>query len=80
MDVNVKRFRRKTGQNFLTVLWDACERRIKSSKRGKQVLLQKEDIENMKGYFVDGGYMGYVDGAYMLFAGEEDYFEYLEEI
>ena len=34
----------------------------------------------MKGYFVDGGYMGYVDGAYMLFAGEEDYFEYMEDL
>lgn len=34
----------------------------------------------MKGYFVDGGYMGYVDGSYMLFAGEEDYFEYMEEM
>ena len=49
-------------------------------KPGRQALLQKEDIENMKGYFVDGGYMGYVDGTYMLFAGEEDYFEYLEEM
>ena len=34
----------------------------------------------MKGYYVDGGYMGYVDGRYMLFAGEEDYFEYVEEM
>ena len=34
----------------------------------------------MKGYFVDGGYMGYVDGTYMLFSGEEDYFEYMEEM
>ena len=73
-------FSRKKKQNFLTVLLDIYERRMKSSKRGKQVLLQKEDIENMKGYFVDGGYMGYVDGAYMLFADEEDYFEYVEEM
>ena len=34
----------------------------------------------MKGYFVDGGYMGYVEGSYMLFAGEEDYFEYMENM
>lgn len=32
----------------------------------------------MKGYFVDGGYMGYVDGRYMLFASEDDYREYCE--
>jgi len=32
----------------------------------------------MKGYFVNNGYMGLVDGSYMLFASEEDYLEYLE--
>lgn len=33
----------------------------------------------MKGYIVDTGYMGYVDGTYMLFANEEDYREYFED-
>ncbi len=33
----------------------------------------------MKGYVVDTGYMGYVDGRYMLFANEEDYLEYFSE-
>ncbi|GFI16796.1 hypothetical protein IMSAGC009_01963 [Lachnospiraceae bacterium] len=32
----------------------------------------------MKGYFVSNGYMGLVDGSYMLFASEEDYLDYLE--
>lgn len=32
----------------------------------------------MKGYAVESGYMGYVDGAYMLFASEADYEEYVE--
>lgn len=32
----------------------------------------------MKGYVVYNGYMGLVDGNYMLFASEEDYLEYLE--
>ena len=31
----------------------------------------------MKGYIVRDGYMGLVDGEYMLFASEEDYQEYL---
>lgn len=31
----------------------------------------------MKGYTVESGYMGYVDGVYMLFASEADYEEYL---
>lgn len=34
----------------------------------------------MKGYYVASGYMGYVDGEYMLFTTEEEYREYMEEI
>ena len=34
----------------------------------------------MKGYYVDNGYMGYVNGTYMLFADETDYKEYLENL
>lgn len=33
----------------------------------------------MKGYNVEAGYMGYVDGEYILFADENDYCEYMEE-
>lgn len=33
----------------------------------------------MKGYFVSGGYMGYVNGGYQLFADERDYREYMED-
>lgn len=33
----------------------------------------------MKGYNTSDGYMGLVDGRYMLFATEGDYREYLEE-
>lgn len=33
----------------------------------------------MKGYLVYDGYMGYVNGVYMLFASESDYEEYLAE-
>ena len=32
----------------------------------------------MKGYYVSNGYMGMVNGNYMLFASEEDYLEYLD--
>lgn len=32
----------------------------------------------MKGYVVNNGYMGLVNGNYMLFASEEDYMDYLE--
>lgn len=33
----------------------------------------------MKGYCVENGYMGLVDGRYMLFASEGEYREYLED-
>lgn len=34
----------------------------------------------MKGYVTASGYMGLVDGTYILFASEEEYREYLEAI
>lgn len=33
----------------------------------------------MKGYNVESGFMGLVDGKYILFASEDDYFDYMEE-
>ena len=33
----------------------------------------------MKGYVISDGYMGYVNGKYMLFADEEDYRDYIED-
>lgn len=33
----------------------------------------------MKGYEIGSGYMGYVDGEYVLFASEADYIEYMED-
>ena len=31
----------------------------------------------MKGYFTYAGYMGFVNGSYILFASESDYLEYV---
>ena len=31
-----------------------------------------------KGYNTENGYMGFVDGTYMLFASEADYLDYME--
>ena len=33
----------------------------------------------MKGYVTSGGYKGYVEGEYILFASEADYEEYISE-
>lgn len=32
----------------------------------------------LRGYFTDFGYCGLVNGKYMLFADETDYYEYVE--
>lgn len=32
----------------------------------------------MKGYFCGSGFMGFVDGAYRLFATDVDYYEFVE--
>ena len=34
----------------------------------------------MKGYVTASGYMGYVENEYILFASEDDYFDYMATI
>ena len=41
--------------------------------------IREQEVQSMKGYFVADGYMGYVNGSYLLFADESDYREFLEE-
>ena len=33
----------------------------------------------MKGYNTSNGYMGFVEGRYILFASEVEYFDYMED-
>lgn len=33
----------------------------------------------MKGYPIDDGYMGFVEGTYLLFASDSDYRDYFED-
>lgn len=40
----------------------------------------RKEAGSMKGYVVDSGYMGYVDGRYELFADESDYMEVYKEM
>lgn len=35
-------------------------------------------MDEIKGYYVYNGYMGYVNGTYILFASERDYLEWME--
>ena len=33
----------------------------------------------MKGYVTESGYMGYVNGTYVLFSDERDYIDFMED-
>ena len=55
-------------RDFCTVI---CYKMITSKK-------SKEDWQ-MKGYDTSNGYMGYVEGKYILFASEQEYFEFMED-
>lgn len=33
----------------------------------------------MKGYHTENGYMGFVNGRYLLFASESDYYDYMSD-
>ena len=36
-------------------------------------------MEALKGYYTDQGYMGYVNGSYILFASESEYIDYMRK-
>ena len=43
----------------------------------KEIHLERRSV--MKGYYNNSGYMGYVEGRWVLFACKQDYTEYMEE-
>ena len=58
------------------------QREMKVLQRSRNGLRKRRPAEGgcvMKGYFTKEGYMGFVNGKYMLFASESDYREYMEE-
>ena len=40
---------------------------------------QSKGENKMRGYFTAGGYYGLVDGRYLLFSDESEYFDYVRE-
>ena len=53
------------------------EESLKIMKSNSVMKIQEDS--KMKGYVVDSGYMGYIDGEYVLFADEQDYRECYDE-
>ena len=54
------------------------QREVKQMLNG--CLKKRKEAGSMKGYVVDSGYMGYVENEYILFASEDDYFEYVDSL
>ena len=46
---------------------------------GNYYIWVEEWGDYVKGYYVPNGYMGYVEGKYILFASESEYYEYMKE-
>ena len=60
-------------------LWEKyCTLKILYLYQQKNRNYRKVDM-NMKGYNIDCGYMGYIDGEYRLFSDENDYVEEYRE-
>lgn len=57
-------------QSFLL---DIMRTKIKSEKE------KAKGVKHMKGYVTDKGYMGLVEGCYILFASEREYYDYMED-
>lgn len=45
----------------------------------KKINLTETEGPEMKGFNTDDGYMGLVDGRYILFASEADYYDYIND-
>ena len=56
----------------LSVLLFSQYGRMPSTENKREALV-------MRGYFTASGYYGLVDGVYMLFASEGDYYEFMED-
>ena len=48
-------------------------------KSAEHIGANNREASSMRGYYVSSGYYGLVDGRYLLFASESDYFEAMEE-
>lgn len=56
---------------LLSCQWDSKRAIIQASK--------KKEVLAMRGYFTAGGFYGLVNGAYLLFPDETEYYEYVKE-
>lgn len=70
VDLGTKPAWRSVGcQDFCTAI---CCKMVASEKKSRRT-------GKMKGYHTSDGYMGYVDGKYILFASDKEYFEFMED-
>ena len=59
---------------------DTCSAILEKTIENRSIAaIVKRGGYEVKGYVVNDGYMGYVDGEYRLFADETDYREYVDD-
>lgn len=46
----------------------------------KEPAIDERSVFLMKGYVVESGYMGFINGRYILFADERDYMEMFQSV
>ena len=67
---------------YSVIVQQEQEQRLSNKGPRTKITLQNQNNiaggHTMKGYIIDTGYMGLVNGKYMLFASEEEYRDYLD--
>ena len=49
------------------------------SKKNRMISEKTREGLRMKGYYTTSGFYGLVDGTYVLFADESDYYDFMED-
>ena len=42
-------------------------------------MLNQQEVIRMKGYYTANGYYGLVEGSYILFSDESDYYDFMDQ-
>ena len=79
ISISTKKLKKKSGEYREASLYKhmyTSSYRIKTIEESKQIYTRRSA---MKGYLNEDGYMGFVNGRYILFASEAEYEEYMME-
>lgn len=64
---------------YIPPVYVHCNYQRAEEEKGKDIFGEMEELAMKKGFLTDDGYMGFVEGRYILFASESDYYEYMND-